>query len=145
MTGVAWAPKNLSVHVIETGCEVKDAGSGGFLGSVTLTGFTMVRDQLFATATVSGTCTLVNGTKVVLPQSSTALVRVSVQELSCEELNLLLGDVAVAGTTIRTGGTNLSTFPGSKGAQAKFCAAERLVANRTLAEMLTPLSQLLFR
>lgn len=145
MTGIAWAPKNLSVHVIETSCEVRDAGSGGFLGSVTLTGFTMVRDRLFATATVDGTCTLANGTKVGVPRSSTASVPVTVQELSCDELNLLLEDVSVGGMTIHTGGTNLSIFPSSKGALARFCAAERLAANRSVGEMLTPLSQLLFR
>lgn len=144
MTGIAWAPKNLSVHVIEAACDVKDAGSGTFLGSVTLTGFTTIRDQLFATATVEGSCTLA-GTKVLLGPGTSAQVRVSVQELSCDELNLLLGDVSAGTTTIRTDGTNLSIFPASRGAAARFCAAERLAASRSLGEMLTPLGQLLFR
>lgn len=146
MTGIAWAPKNLSVHVVETSCDVKDAGSGAFIGAVTLTGFTMVRDQLFGVATVSGTCTLGNGTRVAAPESR-ALVQLSIQELSCDELNLLLDDVgiAAAGMTVHTGGMNLSLFPGSRGDQARFCAAARLAANRPIAEVLTPLSQLLFR
>lgn len=147
MTGIAWAPKNLSVQVIEAGCGVKDAGSGSFLGSVSLTGFDMAKDQLVAVATVTGTCTLANGAKVVLPAGTSVMVPVSIQELSCHELELTLGDLAIAsvGMTVETGGLQLFLSPGSRGDQAKFCAAERLAATRSLSEMLTPLSQLLFR
>ena len=144
MTGVAWAPKNLSVHVIEAGCDV-NAGSGSFLGSVTMTGFTTVGDDLFGVATVSGTCTL-PGRSVVVTDVR-ALVPVIIQELSCAELDLLLGDVSIAsaGLTIRTAGSHLLVFPGSRGGEARFCAAERLAGIRPVAEMLTPLGQLLFR
>jgi hypothetical protein len=145
MTGIAWAPKNLSVHVIEAGCDVKDAGTGDFLGSVTMTGFTTVKGQLFGVASVSGTCTL-PGRKVLVAERS-ALVPVSIQGLSCASLDLLLGDVSIAstGTTVRTGGTTLALVPGSKGAEARFCAAAALAARHSVPEMLTPLSQLLFQ
>ncbi len=147
MTGIAWAPKNLSVQVIEADCGVKDAGSGSFLGAVTLTGFTMAKDQLAGVATVTGTCTLANGTKVVLPAGTTVVVPLSIQELSCHELELTLGDVAIASAamTLETGGLHLFLSPGSRGDQARFCAAERLARTRPLQEMLTPLGQLLFQ
>ncbi|HYO60684.1 MAG TPA: hypothetical protein VEU29_02165 [Actinomycetota bacterium] len=144
MTGIAWAPKNLSVHVIEAACDVKDAGSGEFVGSVTLTGFTLVKNQLFGVATVSGTCTLPNGTRVVTSERERALVPVSIQELSCAKLDLLLADVSIGTTTLRTGGMHLFVFPGSKGDEAKLCAAADMAARRSVAEMLTPLSHLLF-
>lgn len=145
MTGVAWAPKNLSVHVIEADCEVKDAGTGAFLGSVTLTGFTTIRGQLFGVATVDGGCT-VAGRKVVVAQQG-ALVPISIQELSCAKLDLLLGDLSIASaaTTVRTAGSQLLVVPGSRGAEARFCAAERLAGVRPIAEMLTPLGHLLFQ
>lgn len=147
MTGVAWAPKNLSVQVIEAGCEVKDAGPGAFLGSVSLTGFTLVKGQLFGVGTVTGTCTLASGARVVAPARGGVLVPISIQELSCDELDLVLGDVAIAsvGMTVRTSGMHLFLSPGTSGAQARFCAAERLAAVRPLTEMLTPLGQLLFQ
>lgn len=145
MTGVAWAPKNLSVHVIEAPCEVKDAGAGDFLGSVTLTGFTTVKGQLFGVASVSGTCTV--GARRVKVAEQSALVPLTIQELSCAKLDLLLGDVGIASadTTIRTAGMQLLLSPGSRGAEARFCAAERLAATRPVTEMLTPLSQLLLQ
>ncbi len=144
MTGIAWAPKNLSVHVIEDDCTVANGASGTFLGSVTVSGFTLSGHRLFGVATVSGSCTA-GSQKVVVEDQ--ALVPVSIQELSCEELSLLLGDItaAAAGVTIGTSGTNLSVFPASRGARARFCAAERLAETRPAAEMLTPLSQLLFQ
>lgn len=147
MTGIAWAPKNLSVHVIEAGCDVKDAGSGSFLGAVTMTGFTVVNGQLFGVATLSGTCTLPSGRRVVVPDREQALVPVSIQELSCAKLDMVLGDVSLAsvGTTVRTAGMHLLVFPDSKGTQARLCAAADLAARRSVAEMLTPLGQLLFR
>ncbi len=146
MTGIAWAPKNLSVQVIEAGCGVKDAGTGSFLGSVSLTGFTTAKDQIVGVATVTGTCTLTNGART-LPAGTSVLVPLSILELSCHELELLLGDVAIAsaGMTLETGGLSIFLSPGSRGDQAKFCAAARLAATRSLAEMLTPLGQLLFQ
>ena len=145
MTGVAWAPKNLSVHGIEAGCEVPDAGSGGFLGSVTLVGFTLVDGRLLGVATVDGRCTI--GSTPVVVSGARAVVPVSVQELSCDELELILGDLSIAsaGMTVQTAGSHLFVSPGSRGDQAKFCAAARLAETRSLAQMLTPLSQLLFR
>ena len=145
MTGVAWAPKNLSAHVIEAGCDVQGAGEGTFLGSVSLSGFTMIGDQLFGVGTMSGTCATRSGRTVV--SGGSLLVPVSIQELSCHELDLLLGDtsVASAGLTVDTAGMHLFLSPGTKGSMARFCAAERLAANRSVAEMLTPLSQLLFQ
>ena len=115
MTGVAWAPKNLSVHVIEAPCDVKDVGSGSFLGSVTLTGFTLVNGQVSGVASVSGSCMLASRKVLV---SGSAIVPVTVLDLSCAELDLLLGDVSVGGTTIRTAGTSLGIFPGSRGSEA---------------------------
>lgn len=145
MTGIAWAPKNLSVHVIEADCEVKDAGTGAFLGSVTLTGFTILRGQLFGVASVTGTCTVAGRNVAVSEQR--ALVPVSIQELSCAKLDLMLGDLASAsaGTTVRTAGSHLLVVPGSRSAEARFCAAERLAGIRPIADMLTPLGQLLFQ
>lgn len=145
MTGVAWAPKNLSTHVVEAACDVKDQGAGAFLGSFSLTGFTTIRDQLFAVGTASGTCTTRGGNVVVTEAS--LLVPVSVEELSCHELDLLLGDTAIAssGMTVDTSGTHVYLSPGTRGAMARFCAAERLAATRPFADMLTPLSQLLFQ
>lgn len=145
MTGIAWAPKNLSVQVIEAPCEVKSAGSGSFLGSVSLTGFTMVKDQLTGVADVNGTCTLTNGTRVV-SQSSGVLVPLSILELSCDELALrLLSDVTMGSTTVKTANLDLFLSPGTRAAQARYCAAERLAATHSVAGMLTPLSQLLFQ
>jgi hypothetical protein len=146
MTGIAWAPKNLSVHVIESACDVKDAGSGGFVGSVTMTGFTLVEDRLFGVATVSGTCTLSSGGRVVTDRRR-ALVPVSIKELSCAKLDLLAGDVSIAstGTTVRTAGTHLYVFPDSKGAEARLCAAAALAEKHSLADMLTPLNHLIFQ
>lgn len=146
MTGVAWAPKNLSVHVVESACDVKDAGSGAFLGSVTMTGFTLVKDQLFGVATVSGTCTLPSARRVVTDRQR-ALVPLSIVELSCAQLDLLLADVSIpsTGTTVRTAGTHLYVFPDSKGLQARLCAASALAAKHSLAEMLTPLNHLIFQ
>jgi hypothetical protein len=147
MTGIAWAPKNLSVHVIEADCDVKDAGTGSFLGTVTMTGFTVVKGQLFGVTTVSGTCTLPSGRRVVVPERERALVPVSIQELSCAKLDMVLGDVSIAsvGTTVRTAGMHLFVFPDSKGAEARLCAAADLAARHSLSEMLTPLSHLLFQ
>jgi hypothetical protein len=146
MSGVAWAPKNLSVHVVEAACDVKDAGSGFFLGSVTLTGFTTVRGQLFGVGTVAGSCTTA-GRKVVVRGTESVLVPLTIQELSCQKLDLLLGDVSVAslGLTVKTAGTHLLVFPGSRGDEAKFCAAERLAAVRPVTDMLSPLGQLLLQ
>lgn len=145
MTGIAWAPKNLSVHVIEAACEVKDAGTGSFLGSVTLTGFTTIRGQLFGVASVEGTCTVAG--RAVTVSEPRALVPVSIQELSCAKLDLLLGDLASASanTTVRTAGSHLLVVPGTRGAEARFCAAQRLAGMRPVSEMLTPLSQLLLQ
>ena len=145
MTGIAWAPKNLSVQVIEAGCAVKGAGSGSFLGSVTMTGLTMTNGQLAGVATVAGTCTLGSGAKVVLPAGTSVVVPVSIQELSCHELELTLGHIASTSMTLQTGGLQLFLSPGSRGDQARFCAAARLAATRPLADVLTPLSQLLFQ
>ncbi len=142
MTGVAWAPKNLSAHVIEAACEVKDAGAGEFLGSVSLTGFTTVDGQLFGAGTVSGTCTT-RSTKALV--TGAILVPVSIQELSCHELDLVLGDVSSGNVTVRTAGMHLFMSPGTRASMARFCAAERLAATRPLEEMLTPLSQLLLQ
>lgn len=143
MTGVAWAPKNLSVHVIETSCEVKNAGSGAFLGSVTLTGFTVDKGQVVGVVTVNGTCTI-GASRIATPTDSRVLVPVSIQELSCAQLDLVLGDVALAsaGMTLRSAGIHIVLAPGSRGDEARFCAAERLVAVRSLAEMITPLNHL---
>ncbi|HEX2295746.1 MAG TPA: hypothetical protein VHN37_10600 [Actinomycetota bacterium] len=146
MTGVAWAPKNLSIHVIEADCQV-GSGSGDFLGSVTLTGFALDGSQLTGTATVAGTCTI-GSAKTVVPEGTRTSVPVSIQELSCDELRLTFGaDVSIAAPamTIDTGGMQLSVFPGTRGAEARFCAAERLAATRSVTEMLTPLSQLFFQ
>ena len=147
MTGIAWAPKNLTVHVIEAGCEVDQSGAGAFLGAVTMTGFTVVDGQLLGVATVSGTCTLAGGSRVAIPEGARALVPVSIQELSCAKLDLLLGDVSIASaaTTVQTTGMHLVVFPGSKGDAARFCAAADLAARRSVVEMLRPLSQLFFR
>lgn len=145
MTSVAWAPKNLSTHVIEADCTVANVGTGSFLGSISLTGFTMVGDQIAGVGTVSGTCTTAS-TKVITPRTS-VVVPLTIQELSCHELELLLGDVTYPGTglTLETGGLTLFLSPGSSSAQARYCAAERLAGIRSLADMLTPLSQLLFQ
>ena len=145
MTGIAWAPKNLSVHVIEADCDVRDAGTGAFLGTVTMTGFTIVRGQLFGVATVSGTCAL--GARNVVVTQRSALVPVSIQELSCAKLDLLLGDVSIAsaGTTLRTAGMHAFVFPASRGDEARLCAAADLAARHSVAEMLTPLSHLIFQ
>lgn len=142
MTGVAWAPKNLSAHVIEAACEVQGAGTGEFLGSISLTGFTTADGQLAGVGTLTGTCTT-RSTKTVA--NGSILVPVSVQELSCHELDLVLGDVSTAGMTVRTAGMHVYLSPGTKGAMARFCTAERLAATRPLTEMLTPLGHLLFQ
>ncbi len=146
MTGVAWAPKNLAVHVVESACDVKDAGSGEFIGSVTMTGFTLVKGQLFGIATVSGTCTLPNGSRVVTDRER-ALVPVSIQELSCAQLDLLVGDVSITrtATTLRTAGTHLYVFPDSKGLEARLCAAAALADKHSLADVLVPLNHLIFQ
>lgn len=142
MTGIAWAPKNLSVHVIEADCQV-GSGSGDFLGSVTLTGFTVVNGVVFGVATLDGKCTLAGSQ--VLVRGDRVAVPVSIEELSCHELELVLGDFSVGGTTVRAAGTHLFLSPGSRAAQARFCAAERLAATHSVAEMTSPLSHLLFQ
>lgn len=145
MTGIAWAPKNLSVQVIEAPCEVKTVGSGSFLGSVTLTGFTMVKDQLTGVADVNGTCTLASGAKTAV-RGTGVLVPLSILELSCDDLTLrVLSDLTLAGTTVKTANLDLFLTPGTPAAQARYCAAERLASTHSVAAMLTPLSQLLFR
>jgi hypothetical protein len=143
MTGVAWAPKNLAVHVIEAPCAVP-AGAGDFLGSITLTGFTTVDGRLYGVGTVSGSCAT-RSTKVVAEGG--IVVPVSIQELSCHQLDLVLGDVSMpaTGLTVGTSGMHLYLAPGTRASQARFCTAERLAATRSLEEMLAPLSQLLFQ
>ncbi len=141
MTGIAWAPKNLSVHVIEADCQA-GAGSGDFLGSVALTGFTVVDGTLFGVAAVDGKCTLGSGQVPVT--GNRVAVAVSIEELSCHELELVLGDFSLGGTVVETAGTHLFLSPGSRAAQARFCAAERLAATHSVAEMTSPLSRLLF-
>lgn len=145
MTGIAWAPKNLSVLVIEAPCDVKTTGPGAFLGSVSLTGFAMVKDQLTGVAEVNGTCTTSSGGKLAV-RGAGVLVPLSILELSCDELALrLLGDVTVGSTTVKTAGLDIFLSAGTPAAHARFCAAERLAASRSVATMLTPLSQLLFQ
>jgi hypothetical protein len=147
MTGVAWAPKNLSVHVIEAVCEVKNVGSGAFLGAVTLTGFTLDKGQVVGVATVTGTCTLGPGSTVAAPAGTTVLVPVTIQELSCHELELTLGNVSIAAAsmTLQTAGTQVFLSPGSRADEARFCAAARLAGTRSLAESLSPLNHLIFQ
>ena len=145
MTGIAWAPKNLSVHVIEAGCQVKDAGTGAFLGTVSMTGLTVVKGQVFGVATVSGTCSL--GARNLVVTERSALVPVSIQELSCAKLDLLLGEVSIssAGMTLGTAGMHLFVVPGSRSDEARLCAAAGLAARRSVGEMLTPLNHLIFQ
>ncbi|HEX2056836.1 MAG TPA: hypothetical protein VHI71_00565 [Actinomycetota bacterium] len=142
MTGIAWAPKNLSTHVIEADCQT-GSGSGDFMGSITLTGFSVVNGQLVGLATVDGRCTLVTGQ--ILVRGDRVAIPVTIAELSCHELELVLGDFSVGGTTVRAAGTQLFLSPGTRAAQARYCAAERLAATFSVAEMTSPLSHLLFQ
>lgn len=150
MTGIAWAPKNLFGSGIATTCEVRDGGAGQFQGSISLTGFTVSRGTLFGVGTMTGTCTPDAGSgfkATEIPHGSLALVPLSIETLSCDVLDVVLGDVSISsvGMTVHTAGRHLTVAPGSKAETARFCAAARLAGARSAVDMITPLNHLIFQ
>jgi hypothetical protein len=150
MTGIAWAPKNLFGSGIATTCEVKDGGTGQFQGSLTITGFTVTKGQLVGVGTMSGTCTPDIGStfkEEQLPLGTALLVPFSIDALTCDTLDLILGDISVSsvGMTVHTAGRHLVVAPATKAERARFCAAAKVVGARSAVEAITPLNHLIFQ
>ncbi|HEV2756317.1 MAG TPA: hypothetical protein VG318_11150 [Actinomycetota bacterium] len=150
MTGIAWAPKNLLGAGITASCSLTDSGAGTFQGSISVTGFTVVRDGLAAVGTMTGTCTPdVGGTAkpVEIPQGTAVVVPVTIDLLTCDVLDVQLGNTSIPqlGMTVFLSGRHLVVAPGAKAERARFCAAARLLAERPAASMTTALNHLIFQ
>lgn len=150
MTGIAWAPKNLLGAGISASCNLADSGAGTFQGSISITGFTVDRGQLAAVGTMTGTCTPdVGGTAKPgeIPQGTMVLVPVSIDLLTCDVLDLLLGNVSIPslGMTVFLSGRHLAVAPATKAERGRFCAAANLVGVRSPADVVTPLNHLIFQ
>lgn len=150
MTGVAWAPKNLFGSGIATTCEMRDGGTGQFQGTISLTGFTVTRGALVGVGTMTGTCTPDAGSTfkaTEIPHGSVALVPLSMETISCDVLDVILGDVSIGsvGMTVHTAGRHLTVAPATRAEQARFCAAARLAGVRSAGQMITPLNHLIFQ
>ena len=151
MTGIAWAPKNLFGSGLSAACDVKDGGAGSFQGSLTITGFTVVKDQLAGVGSMTGTCTPNGGGRtgkpVEIPHGTSVLVPLSIDLLTCDVLDLLLGDVAVGdvGMSVYLSGRHLAVAPMGKAERARFCAAARVIATHPAVEKVIPLNHLIFQ
>ena len=149
MTGIAWAPKNLFGSGIATTCDVRDGGTGQFQGSISLTGFSVSRGQLVGVGTMTGICSPDDGStfkEMTLPPTL-ALAPLSIDALTCDVLDVILGDVSIssAGMTVHLAGRHLTVAPATKAERGRFCAAARLLDARPAAEMITPLNHLIFQ
>jgi hypothetical protein len=150
MTGIAWAPKNLLGAGITAPCEQKDTGAGTFQGSISITGFTVVKDQLAAVGTITGVCTPEIGgdaKPVPIPQGTMVLVPLTIDLLTCDVLDVLLGNVPVPelGMTVFLSGRHLAVAPSTKAERARFCAAAKLLEQRPAASVAPALNQLIFQ
>ena len=150
MTGIAWAPKNLLGAGITAPCDLKDAGAGTFQGSISVTGFTVVKDQLAAVGTMTGTCSPdVGGTTkpVEIPQGTMVLVPLAIDLITCDVLDVLLGNASIPalGMTVFLSGRHLAVAPGTKAERARFCAAAKMLAERPPATVVTALNHLIFQ
>jgi hypothetical protein len=149
MTGIAWAPKNLFGSGIASTCEVKDGGTGQFAGSISLTGFTVTKGGIAGVGTVTGACTPDAGSafKEIRVTGAMAFVPLTIETLSCDVLDIVLGDVSLSneGVTIHLAGRHLAVAPATKAEQARFCAAAKLLGARPAADMITPLNHLIFQ
>ncbi len=150
MTGIAWAPKNLLGAGITASCDLRDSGAGTFQGSISITGFTVVEDELAAVGTMTGTCTPEIGgaaRPVEIPQGTTVVVPLAIDELTCDVLDLLLGTVSIPdlGMTVFLSGRHLVVAPATKAERARFCAAARLLGERPAASVVGALNRLIFR
>lgn len=150
MTGIAWAPKNLLGAGISASCEQKGTGAGTFQGSISVTGFTVVKDGLAAVGTMTGVCVPdAGGTAkpAEIPQGTMVLVPVTIDLITCDALDVLLGNVSIPelGLTVFLSGRHLTVAPATKAERARFCAAARMLAERPATSMVTALNHLIFQ
>lgn len=75
------------------------------------------------------------------------LVPISIDLLTCDVLDVLLGEVPVGavGMTVDLSGRHLTVAPASKAERSRFCAAARLLEERPATQMATALNHLIFQ